>query len=170
MPLSNAVSNTSDDNGTDADFNAHSCPMPDSHTIKKQRPTNIISPELASALDRTNVSDRNATYLLAATAQSLGHDVAEFAINRTSIRRARIASRSQIAERVKLEFSQRDVPVPLTVHWDGKILPDITGRESVDRLPVLVSGFAVDQLPGVTKLSHGTGEEISQAVVSVLKD
>src|SRR6218665_2948954 len=77
MPLSNAVSNTSDDNGTDADFNAHSCPMPDSHTIKKQRPTNIISPELASALDRTNVSDRNATYLLAATGQNLEDFVTE---------------------------------------------------------------------------------------------
>src|SRR6218665_1054816 len=40
MPLSNADSNTSDDDGgTDADFNAHSCPMSNSHTIKKQRPT-----------------------------------------------------------------------------------------------------------------------------------
>ena len=48
-----------------------------SHTIKKQRPTNIISPELASALDRTNVSDRNATYLLVATAQSLEDFVME---------------------------------------------------------------------------------------------
>src|SRR6218665_3233256 len=133
MPLSNTDSNTSDDDGTDEDFNAHSCPMPDSHTIKKQRPTNIISPELASALDRTNVSNRNATYLLAATAQGLGHDVAAFAINRTSTRRARIAKRSQIAERVKLEFSRRDVPAPLTVHWDGTILPDFTGRESVDK-------------------------------------
>ena len=57
MPLSIADSNTSDDDVTDAHFNNHSCPMPDSHTIKKQRPTNIISPELASALDCTNVSD-----------------------------------------------------------------------------------------------------------------
>src|SRR6218665_2058652 len=58
MPLSIADSNTSVDDGTDAHFNAHSCPMPVSHTIKKQRPTNIISPELASALDRTNISNR----------------------------------------------------------------------------------------------------------------
>src|SRR6218665_2788917 len=48
-----------------------------SHTIKRQRPTNIIFPELASALDRTNVSDRNATYLLAATSQSLEDFVTE---------------------------------------------------------------------------------------------
>src|SRR6218665_404027 len=77
MPLSVADSTTSVDDGTDAHFNAHSCPMPDSHTIKKQRPTNIISPELASALDRTNVSDRNATYLLAATGQNLEDFVTE---------------------------------------------------------------------------------------------
>src|SRR6218665_2648581 len=80
MPLSIAdiwYSNTSVADGTDAHFNAHSCPMPDSHTIKKQRPTNIISPELASALDHTNVSDRNATYLLAATTQSLEDFVME---------------------------------------------------------------------------------------------
>jgi len=38
MPLSIADSNTSVDAGTDAHFNAQSCPMPDSHTIKKQRP------------------------------------------------------------------------------------------------------------------------------------
>jgi len=75
----------------------------------------------------------------------LRHDVAEFAINRASIRRARIAHRSQIAGKVKLEFSQRDGSVPLTVHWDGKILPEITGRETVDRLPVLVTEYEEDQ-------------------------
>lgn len=172
MPMSYVMtdSSTSDDDDSDTavELNAERCLAPNS--TKKQRPTNIISPELASALDRTNVSDRDATYLLAAAAQSLGHDIGDFAINRTSIRRARIANRSETADRVKLEFSLRDVQVPLTVHWDGKILPDITGRQSVDRLPVLVSGYQVDQLLGVPKLNHGTGEETSQAVLIVLND
>jgi len=119
---------------------------------------------------KSNVSDRDATYLLAVTAQSLGHDDAVIAINRDSIRRARIARCSQIAGRVQLIFSRWDGPVPLTVHWDGKILSDITRRESVERLPVLVSGYEVDQLLGVPKLNHGTSEETSRAVVSVLKD
>ncbi|GBP75618.1 hypothetical protein EVAR_99218_1 [Eumeta japonica] len=29
---------------------------------------------------------------------------------------------------------------PLTVHWDGKLIEDITGHKTVDRLPILVSG------------------------------
>ena len=56
------------------------------------------------------------------------------------------------------------------LHWDGKVLSDITGRQSVDRFPILVSGYEVYQLLGVPKLNHGTGEETSQAVVRMLKD
>ena len=44
-------------------------------TAKKSRPPKIISPELASAVDRINVGDRKATCLIAAAAQCLGHDV-----------------------------------------------------------------------------------------------
>ena len=35
---------------------------------KRSRPTNVVSPGLAAALDRTKVSDRNATYIIAAAA------------------------------------------------------------------------------------------------------
>jgi len=28
----------------------------------------------------------------------------------------------------------------LTVHWDGKMMSNLTSREHVDRLPILVSG------------------------------
>ena len=54
--------------------------------------------------------------------------------------------------------------MPLTVHWDGKLLEDITGKETVDRLPVLISGLGVDQLLGVPKLLAGTGEAMASAV------
>ncbi|KAF0708425.1 Uncharacterized protein FWK35_00031509, partial [Aphis craccivora] len=54
---------------------------------------------------------------------------------------------------------------PLTVHWDGKILPDITGKDNVDRLPILVSGDGVSKLLSVPKLESGTGEAISNAVI-----
>lgn len=50
------------------------------------------------------------------------------------------------------------------------MLSDITGREQVDRLPILVSGYQVEQLLGVPKLPNGTGEVISNAVLSVLTD
>ena len=54
--------------------------------------------------------------------------------------------------------------VPLTIHWDGKMLPDITGKEIVDHLPILVSGGGVDQLLAIPKLPSGSGEAIAAAV------
>jgi len=46
----------------------------------------IISPE-AATMDRTKRSDRKATFMLAATARSLGNDVNDYTINISSIRR-----------------------------------------------------------------------------------
>ena len=58
----------------------------------------------------------------------------------------------------------------LTVHWDGKLLKESTTHKHVDRLPVLVSGAAVEQLLGVPKLSSGTGKEQASAVLHCLAE
>lgn len=56
----------------------------------------------------------------------------------------------------------------LVVHWDGKLLPDITGHDKVDRLPILVTQEETEQLIGVPKLKSGTGEEIASNVFNQL--
>jgi hypothetical protein len=63
---------------------------------KKMKRTrkNIVSPAVALALDRTKVSDRNAVYVLTATAATLGHNVEELSINRSTIRRSRLDARN----------------------------------------------------------------------------
>ncbi|BES92280.1 Hypothetical protein NTJ_05089 [Nesidiocoris tenuis] len=48
------------------------------------------------------------------------------------------------------------------------MLEDITGHETVDRLPILASGNNVDQLLAVPKLASGTGESIASAVFETL--
>ena len=58
----------------------------------------------------------------------------------------------------------------MTVHFDGKILLDITGRESADQLAVVVTGYNVDQLLGIPKLTSGTGEAVSEAVITTILD
>lgn len=58
--------------------------------------------------------------------------------------------------------------VPLTVHWDGKMLEDMTGHEVVYRLPVLVSGKGVDQLLSIPKLESGESEQIASGVYECL--
>ena len=134
---------------------------------RKRFRKHIVSPELAATLDRTKLSDRKATFMIAAKARSLGKDVQEFTINRSSIRRARLRLRQDISNRLKDNF---DLGTPLTVHWDGKLLPDLPGKELVDRLPVLVSGLNTLQLLGVPKLVSGTGEAQAAAVHQLFED
>ena len=63
-----------------------------------------------------------------------------------------------------------DASVPLTVHWDGKLIEDLTKKENVDRLPVLVSGASIEKLLGVPKLPSGTGAAQAEAVVKCLEE
>jgi len=56
------------------------------------------------------------------------------------------------------------------VHWDGKLLPNLVGREIVDRLPVVVTSQGVEQLLAVPKLDSNTGEAAANAVYDTLLD
>ena len=71
-----------------------------------------------------------------------------------------------MAAEIMMKFSPL---VPLVVHWDGKLLPDLTGHESVDWLPVVVTGNKVQQLLGVPKLASGTGQAMAAAVCEILQ-
>ena len=48
-------------------------------------------------------------------------------------------------------------------------MEDLTSRERVDRLPVLVSGAGEEQLLGVPKLPTGSGEAQAAAVMDCLE-
>ncbi|CAB0016747.1 unnamed protein product [Nesidiocoris tenuis] len=91
---------------------------------------------------------------------------AQYNVNSSSIRRARMKYRATYANNLKRAFNPEEIP--LTIHWDGKMLEDITGHETVDRLPILASGNNVDQLLAVPKLASGTGESIASAVFETL--
>lgn len=45
--------------------------------------------------------------------------------------------RENIAKEIGKDFRSE---VPITVYWDGKTLPELMSKESVDNLAVLVSG------------------------------
>jgi len=135
--------------------------------VRKKAKINVLTPGLLAALDRTKTTSRNATYVLAETAASLGHDADTLNISRSSVQRARTKFRKCASARLRSEFG---AAVPLTVHWDGKLMDDLTTKEHVDRLPVLVSGLGVEQLLGVPKLPSGTGEVQAAAVVQCLND
>ena len=107
---------------------------------------------LCAALDRTKMSDRKAMMVVTATARSLGQNVDQIALNRSTVRRLRQRHREQMSKKLKEAFK---ADVPLVVPWDGKLIPDLTGKQ-VDRFPILVSGLGISQLLAVAKLQAGT--------------
>lgn len=161
---------TSDDerdvhNSTDSET-CESITMP----VKNKRGRKeIMTSRLASALDKCKVSDRDAVHLLIACAEVFNVDVKDYAINRSSIKRSRESFRYQISSEIKTAIHQLNLD-SVVVHWDSKILPNLTGTENIDRLPIIITAPNVEQLLGVPHLSSGTGKEISSAVYDTLKD
>ena len=77
--------------------------------------------------------------------------------------------RREAAKQIKNEFQASKS----VVHWDNKLLPDITSVDTnhVDRLPVLISSLidGSTKLLGVPKLASGSGQAAGEAVLELLK-
>jgi len=57
------------------------------------------------------------------------------------------------------------------IHFTSyEILPALTGKDSVDRLAVIVSGDGIMKLLGVPKIHRGTGEAQAQAVYQMINE
>lgn len=137
-----------------------------SKRLRTRGTKSVLSPALVAALDRTGASNRQALRIVAATASALGNDPIELVLNPESIRQARAKHRSILAKDIKETFSPL---TPLTVHWDGKILPQDDGT-SAERLAILVTGEGVEKLLGVPKLHSGSGDAAATAVFEALEE
>lgn len=137
-----------------------------SPTRQKRGRKAVVTPKLAASLDRNQISDRAATMICGESAISLGHNISDLALNRSSIRRQRIKTREITAAKLIQSFN-RDAA--FVVHWDGKLLPDLTGNEKIDRLPILVSNYGSSQLLAVPKLKSGTGDAQARAILNTLE-
>jgi len=102
----------------------------------------LTAPGVVAALDRVNLSDRGAVFVAGAVAQTLGHDLSIMTFSRSLLRRSRMQARKAAASEDQASFS---VDAPLLLHWDGKLLPDISGSaEKVDRIAIIVTGEGVE--------------------------
>lgn len=60
--------------------------------------------------------------------------------------------------------------MPLTVHWDGKIIPNnVTGKKE-ERLPILVTGEGTSKLLTVATLPNGKAEVGTEAIAAAVED
>ena len=156
VPSSSAVADTDSASSAQSDsiFKIPSTPEPPQ---RKRLHQNILTAEVAASLDRVMLPDCGAMFVVGAVAQALGLDLSDVVLSCNSIQRARTATREASARAEQAAFSP---DMPLLLHWDGKLLPDIAGKkELVDRVAVLVTGGEVEQLLGVLKIGRGTGVE-----------
>lgn len=71
---------------------------------------------LARALDRNKISDREAVRLMIPIAAALGHDPAALPLSRSSVKRKREEAKQNFSTEMK---SNLDIIEPIVVHWDG---------------------------------------------------
>lgn len=126
-----------------------------------------MTPQLSSALDRTNVSARDATSILAAAAESLGVSVENVNLCPSTVYRHRIKNRQIFGENLKKNFKTTNM---LNVRWGGKLLPEMTGSTKVERLSVIITGLNCEQLLGVPKLNDSNAFHQSQVIFELLQD
>ncbi|XP_072157197.1 uncharacterized protein [Bemisia tabaci] len=127
---------------------------------------NVLTPALTITCDALGLSVRDASAIIASTACALGQDPADLNVCRSSLHRRRRSNRQEVVKKLRAEF----VPDPvLTLHWDGKIVPDLTGKEAVDRIAVVITGLTTEKLLEVPKIKQGTGKATAEAVFEVLK-
>jgi len=98
LRISNSSSseNSTSDSNEEVKYILPKCP--------RKGPKNIINRAVASALDRTKVSDRNTTYILAAATETIGLNTSEIALNKETIRQMRQTHRENIAKEIKQDF------------------------------------------------------------------
>ena len=123
-----------------------------SSSSRKRGRQSVVSPQLASMLDRNKMSDRAAMMVIVEASRALGQDAESLALNRSTIQRLRRKHRQQIASGIIQHFKPNTA---LTVHWDGKLMQDLTGTEKVDRLPILVTTMGKTKLLDIPKIPAG---------------
>lgn len=127
----------------------------------------IMTPDLAAALDRTNTTSRNATYLFAAFLKSVGLNPLNYNISKSAIHRNRITLRGEMNRDFR---SNLELPEYLVVGFDGKMLKDVVGVTKVERVAIVLTGLNTEQLLGIPKLTSGSGINTANAVLKAMED
>ena len=125
----------------------------------------VINAEVAAALDRSQMSKRGAMAVLVPLSSGLGSNVEELSLSASAIHRHQRIHREAKAPEIK----ESSPTVPLNVRWDGKLMPALTNREVVERLPILVSGEGNCKLLP-SPVTDGKAEPTATTVMTVISE
>ena len=82
------------------------CPSKGKTPEKKLNSMLIVASEVATVLDRVNVTDRKATMVIAAVAKNLGNNLEEVTLSRNTVSRARKNNRQNYALQKEMTLPQ----------------------------------------------------------------
>ena len=157
-----------DDQEDDTDFSVKSRHQKKSETVLIELPRDILnSPEVCSMLDRTGTTSRKAVGVVSSilrTGKIDGKqaDLSQFSLSRPGLERKRVHNRSVLMEQEIEEF-QVKMPARAALHWDGKLIMDVTGVLQENEA-ILVSGaphYLEGKILSVSKLVDEEGNPTS---------
>lgn len=128
---------------------------------------NIIDEKLVATLDKCLVSDRNAVRIITAVAEACGCDTSALIINRVSIQKYREKIRRDLAEKIRQLFPSTELRAPV-LHWDGKLFRNISGKNHIDRLAIIIMNGQTEKLLSIPALEDGHGSTQARAIAEVI--
>ena len=166
----------------DKDFTCKDKFSKKTETVMVELPRDILnSPEVVSMLDRTGTSTRKAVGVVSSilkTGKIAGQqvDLSEFSLSSAGLAKKRDNNRTALMQKEMEDFAQNK-PVWAAVHFDGKLIKDVTGKEQ-ENLAILVSGaphYLEGKILSVARLTDdqgnptSTGEAQAEAVQDEIK-
>lgn len=164
--ISSIVSSVGEDNASEFE------PPPGKRT--KRSKSFVYTNALIGAFDRGKVSNRRASLYVHTIGDSLNTNLDNLNVSYETIRRNRIKIRSIMDKEIREKFSDDSKNKKFVIHWDGKMLENLTNTEittrNVHRLAIVLSCGKETKLLGIPKIRSGTGESQFFAVNSAIQD
>ena len=105
----------------------------------------------------------NGLYILIAAAVAFWLDTENLVINQFSCQRLKKICREARHSEIQQKFNLSDCQ-ELVLHWDGKLLPDLTGVQMIYRLAIIVTLICMEQLLGVPNSPTSSGDQQAMVV------
>ncbi|CAH0389126.1 unnamed protein product [Bemisia tabaci] len=138
--------------------------------LKRKRGTNnVVTMKVVAALDKAQLTDRNAVHIIIAIIEALGLDPSLYAINKASFQRVRNKLREKRALKLKENFQGENLEL-ITLHWDGKLMKQLLGPDKCDRLAIIITSGDIEQILSIPEVLSSTGRDQADAIFEHLVD
>jgi hypothetical protein len=75
--------------------------------------------------------------------------------------------RKERANLIKNKFIESDLQA-VVLYWDGKLLPNLVGKNVIDKLTIVISSGDTEQILGIPALNNATAIEQAEAIYNIL--